>query len=461
MKSILVASMALFLVCEVPFEARACEALIGAEYTDPAEIVPLGLDPSGWHVVSRVRNEAIARKDVVKASETLAEWSELVRWQVTFGSKLWDLEVIKNDFLTTVGYVCNDVKSAVLRKGERDLVYEWWHGECYDRPAQHHIERLVIGRVGTHLLSYGSKGPKLADAERDAWVKRLAKLEIQSRVPAGELAPLERARLAVWTRDYPTALELLRPLAEQGNAEAQDELAGMYAGGWGMQQDYAKALEWFRKAAAQKNAVATYNVARIYDNGWGVPKDPAEALRWYRIAAELGEADAQGRLGYLLATAPEPKYEEAAKWFRTSIERGHDHGVYWLGRLHEEGWGMPKDLKQALRLYREAAGAGDPDAQGRLAVLYREGRGVERDDAKAKLWAVRGATQGNPDAMALYDAYYRPRPVQFPDKVPSGVVEAPTQTPHASPSTSSLPPLPPGFSYPQAGAQNPAGAKPK
>lgn len=461
MKSILVAGMAgmaVLFLCELPGEARACEALIGAEYTDPVETIPLGLDPSDWLVASRSRNEAVARKDVVKTSETLSDWSELVSWQLTFGSKVWNLEQIKNDFVTTVGYVCNDVKSAVLSKGERELVYEWWHGECYDRPAQHHIERLVVGQIGTHLLSYGRKGPKLKDAERDAWARRLSKLEIKSRAPTGELSPLQRARMAVWTRDYAKALELLRPLAEQGDAEAQDELAGMYAGGWGIPQDYAKALEWFRKAAAQKNAVGTYNVGRIYDNGWGVAKDPAEALRWYRAAAELGEPDAQGRLGYLLATAPEPSYAEAAKWFRTSIERGHEHGVYWIGRLHEEGWGLPKDLKQALRLYREAAVAGDPDAQARLGVLYRDGRGVERDDEKARLWVVRAAAQGNPDALALYDAYYRPRIPQLPAQVPPGVMQTPAQTPGAS---SSLPVLPPGFSYPQAGAQNPAGAKGK
>ena len=449
------AGVAVFLVCAPPGAARACEALIGAEYTDPAEIIPLDLDPADWHVASRARNEAIARKDIVKASDTLSDWNEIVSWQITFGSKLWDLEAVKNDFLTTVGYVCTDVKSAVLRKAERELVYEWWHGECNDRPAKHHIERLVIGQIGTHLVSYGHRGPKLADAERDAWVERIAKLRIQSRVPTGAPGPLERARIAVWTRDYAKALELLQPLAAKGNAFAQDELGGMYAGGWGVPQSYAKALEWFRKAAAQKNAVATYNVGRLHDNGWGVPKDPAEALRWYRTAAELGEPEAQGRVGYLLATAPEPRYEEAAKWFRASIERGHEHGVYWLGRLQEEGWGLPRDLKAAVGFYRQAAVAGDPDAQARLGLLYREGRGVERDDAQAKLWILRAATQGNPDAQALYNAHYRPAPLQYtmPDKLPAGIVET---APQAG-ASSSLPPLPPGFSYPE----NPAGAKRK
>ena len=97
--------------------------------------------------------------------------------------------------------------------------------------------------------------------------------------------------------------------------EHEFTFAGMYAAGWGVTPSYQMALEWFRKAAAQKNAVATYNVGRFYDNGWGVAKDPGEALRWYRTAAELGDGEAQGRLAFLLATAPEPSYEEAARWF--------------------------------------------------------------------------------------------------------------------------------------------------
>jgi TPR repeat protein len=434
--------------------ALACEALIGTEYSDPVETVPLALDPAQWQVAFRTRNEAIARKEYVKAQETLSDWSELVTWQITFGSKAWDLQDVKNQFLQTLSYECPDVKSAVLREGEGDLLFEWWHGECYGRIPQHHVERLVIGKVGTHQLAYSRKGSKLVDSERDAWAERLSKLTVESRMPKGELSPLDQGRLAVWTRDYPKALALLEPLAKKGNADAQDELGGMYAAGWGVTQDYAKALEWFRKAAVQKNPAASYNVGRFYDNGWGVEKSPAEALKWYRTAAALGDPDAQGRLAFLLATAPEPKYDEAAKLFRTSAERGHEHSVYWIGRLHEEGWGVPKDLSAAVERYRRAAIDGDPDAQYRLAVLHREGRGVARDDQEARKWVVRASMQGHADAEALYDASYRPAPQTpaFPDKLPPGL----GQTLKDGGGGTTLPSIP-GLTFP--GAQEPAGAE--
>jgi hypothetical protein len=49
--------------------------------------------------------------------------------------------------------------------------------------------------------------------------------------------------------DYAIALKKLHPLAEQGNALAQNSLGVMYVEGKGVSQDYDEAIRWFRKAA--------------------------------------------------------------------------------------------------------------------------------------------------------------------------------------------------------------------
>ncbi len=51
--------------------------------------------------------------------------------------------------------------------------------------------------------------------------------------------------------DYATALREWRPLAEQGNTEAQYGLGVMYDKGRGVPRDHAEALQWYRKAAEQ------------------------------------------------------------------------------------------------------------------------------------------------------------------------------------------------------------------
>ncbi|MCZ6876080.1 MAG: sel1 repeat family protein, partial [bacterium] len=49
--------------------------------------------------------------------------------------------------------------------------------------------------------------------------------------------------------DYQTALKEFRPLADQGDAAAQNTLGYMYELGKGVSQDYQEALRWYRLAA--------------------------------------------------------------------------------------------------------------------------------------------------------------------------------------------------------------------
>jgi len=51
--------------------------------------------------------------------------------------------------------------------------------------------------------------------------------------------PLEDGRAAYDRGDYATALRLLRPLADQGNADAESDLGVMYDKGQGVPQDFA------------------------------------------------------------------------------------------------------------------------------------------------------------------------------------------------------------------------------
>ena len=97
--------------------------------------------------------------------------------------------------------------------------------------------------------------------------------------------------------DYVTALKELRPLAEQGDAEAQIGLARMYFLGQGVSQDYDKAMKWLQNAAEQGHAIAQFRLGIMYDDGQGVPQDYAEAMKWYRKAAEQGDAISQRILG--------------------------------------------------------------------------------------------------------------------------------------------------------------------
>ncbi len=62
-------------------------------------------------------------------------------------------------------------------------------------------------------------------------------------VPANA-GPFEDGLAAYRRDDYATALKFWRPLAEQGDAQAQHNLGFMYANGQGVPQDNAEAVKW-------------------------------------------------------------------------------------------------------------------------------------------------------------------------------------------------------------------------
>ena len=72
--------------------------------------------------------------------------------------------------------------------------------------------------------------------------------------------------------DYATALKELHPLAEQGLAEAQFILGGMYLNGRGVPQDYDEAVKWFRLATKQWAADTQWIFSHKQHDGDGALK---------------------------------------------------------------------------------------------------------------------------------------------------------------------------------------------
>ena len=136
--------------------------------------------------------------------------------------------------------------------------------------------------------------------------------------------PLEDGDAAYGKGDYATALRLLQPFADKGNASAQNNLGLMYDFGRGVTQDYAAAVSWYRKAADQGDADAQYNLGGMYDNDQGVPQDYAAAASWYRKAADQDHAFAQNKLGVLYYTGHGvPKdYVQAHMWLNLAAAKG-------------------------------------------------------------------------------------------------------------------------------------------
>jgi uncharacterized protein len=176
--------------------------------------------------------------------------------------------------------------------------------------------------------------------------------------------PLEDAQAAYERGDYATAMQIVRPMAEQGNPVAQNYLGNLYNLGCGMPQDYTEALRWYRLAADQDLANAKFKIGTMYNAGHGVKRDYAEAVRWYRLAADQGDLRAQFNLGAMYAQGhgvPQD-YAEAVRWWRAAADRGDDTSQYRLGLMYAKGHGIPRDYVRAHMSFNLAAAQHDYEA---------------------------------------------------------------------------------------------------
>ena len=99
--------------------------------------------------------------------------------------------------------------------------------------------------------------------------------------------------------DYETASESFLPLANSGDARAQNMLGLMYERGYGVDQDFDKAASWYLKAANKGLAAAQIRIAQMYIQGRGVQRDYWEAMKWSRKAAIQGNAEAEANIAYM------------------------------------------------------------------------------------------------------------------------------------------------------------------
>ncbi len=192
------------------------------------------------------------------------------------------------------------------------------------------------------------------------------------------------------------SVDELRRLVEQGDADAQYALGGVYGDREGpIARDMIEAVRLFRLAAEQGHLLAQMALAAIYLVGEGVPQTPAEAERWFRRAAEQGDAQAQQNLGQIYQGLPEPyrtdhdipvDHAEAVRWFERSAEQGHVWAAKNLAAKYRDGHGIPQDHAAAFRWFLHAAELGDVEAQGEVGTLYAFGQGVPQDDVAAYMW---------------------------------------------------------------------------
>ncbi|WP_374375550.1 tetratricopeptide repeat protein [Dongia sp.] len=123
--------------------------------------------------------------------------------------------------------------------------------------------------------------------------------------PEPAMADYQTGVDAYYRGDFAAALEAWRPLADAGDAVAQNSIGALYDHGLGVQEDNFEAARWYEMAAQQGLPLAMRNLGNQYATGHGLPYDVDMARQWYERAAALGDQQSVSLLRQLRpSTAP-------------------------------------------------------------------------------------------------------------------------------------------------------------
>jgi hypothetical protein len=105
-------------------------------------------------------------------------------------------------------------------------------------------------------------------------------------LPLAAHAGFDEGVAAYSVGDYTKAMQEFKPLADQGEVQAQYFVGFLYYRGYGVPADHAAAVGWFRKAAGQGDSRSAFYLGKMYDKGEGVERDLTQAHFWLSLSAK-------------------------------------------------------------------------------------------------------------------------------------------------------------------------------
>jgi uncharacterized protein len=207
--------------------------------------------------------------------------------------------------------------------------------------------------------------------------------------------------------DMNRRISALQKVAEDGDSEAQYELALLLAEGKAVPQDVKTSVAWLKKAAEKGHSEAQKQLGDAYAQGRGVEKDPDQAIKWYQMFANQKIAESQPATS-LPKVAPITSFENSSQKNTPAISHStatpvtssnpptkeqvlYDLGLYQLIQNNE----IIRNPGKAVENFRKGAQAGDALSQANLGIMIAEGQGAPQDMVDGLAWIYLAQAQGN------------------------------------------------------------------
>lgn len=177
-------------------------------------------------------------------------------------------------------------------------------------------------------------------------------------------------------QDYAKAFEFYKKSAELGNSAAECYLGVMYREGQGVSQDYNQAFIWFKKSAENGELDAKFYLGSMYLKGLGVEQDYKVAFKYYKEVEEAvtEHVEVLFNLGlmYFSGKCGTQDYKLAFDYFNRAANLGNADAQNKLGYMYAHGITVSKNYVQAERLYNAAIAQGSLSAMSNLVLLKQE-----------------------------------------------------------------------------------------
>ena len=161
---------------------------------------------------------------------------------------------------------------------------------------------------------------------------------------------VESGSVSIEGKDKNHRIKTLQAAAEQGNAEAQNNLGVAYEFGQSVPKDYLQAAKWYRLSAEQGYSTAQNNLGMMYESGEGVPKDYIQAHQWYSLSSAQSNVRARNKLRFLESQMTPDQIAEAKKLINGLMQKNvsrQDDDIYMelFERYQKEKPPPPSGLK--------------------------------------------------------------------------------------------------------------------
>ena len=190
-------------------------------------------------------------------------------------------------------------------------------------------------------------------------------------------------------------------LADAGAADAQYYAGTLFLFGRpGVARDAACGCGYEQKASATRGD-AMHLVGQCYQFGLGGDADAAKAKAAYQRAIDMGFFQSKCVLGQMLLAEGKPAADRGLTLCKEAATAGDAEAQTLVGDIYFRGDAVKGDHKEARRWYEMAAAQKQAQASLKLGEMYAKGDGGRSDKKKAvELWKAAEAA-GNPLACIL------------------------------------------------------------